>query len=444
MEHLAPSRPAARAAEVAAVALACAAIARAAPEPKTWVTEYPRLAAQAERECAAAQSERCARELRDLVDMLDGRPDLGYRLAKVEGRLGHDAASLKWLDNYARSGLDFGDPAGQPEFHGLRDDPRFAVIERTYRAGLGPWGQHGVIATLPATDLVAEDIGIDPRDGSRYVSSVREGRVLRLDAGGHWSDFANRGELEAWGLYALVVDPGRGKLWLGSAAGAVSPPFRSGDRGRSAVLRVDLRSRVVEHRYVLGDGREHAFGDMALAPDGTLYVADGLGGAVYRIGPDAGAPLESIVPAGQLRSPQTPVPLPDGQRLLVPDYSRGIAIVDLRHGRPLAWLAHPRELALYGIDGLYLRGRTLIAVQNGTVPERLVLMHLDPGFTRIVDWKVVLARAPGLGDPTHGVITGRQFHFIANSGWDRVDDDGHMRAAGQAGAPAIWSIELPQ
>lgn len=410
----------------------------------SWVADYPRLAAQAERDCAAPHLESCQSQLRRLYDMLDGRPDFTWRLAKVAAQLGDRAASLRWLDLYARSQLDLGDPAEQAELRGLRGDPRFADLERVYRAGRVPAGDHGVIAVLPAEDLVAEDLAADPRDGSRYVSSVREGRVLRLDADGRWSTFAGRRELGAWGLYALTVDPQRGKLWLGSVAGAVSPPFVAADRGRSAVLRVDLKSRVVEQRFELAEGREHAFGDMALAADGTVYVADGLGGGVYRMGAKAGAPLETVLPPGLLRSPQTPVPLPGGARLLVPDYSRGIAIVDLRHEGPPGWLAHPPELALYGIDGLYLRGRWLIAVQNGTAPERLLLLHLDAGLTRVMDWKVALARSPGLGDPTHGVIAGRQFHFIANSGWDRVDDDGRMRAAGQAGAPALWSIDLPE
>jgi hypothetical protein len=425
-----------------------AAIAAASPVTAgpSWVTEYPRVAAQAEQDCAVARLEACRAQLLRLYELLDGRADLSYRLAKVEAQLGHDAESLRWLGQYARSGLGFGDPAQQPEFHELRSDPRFAALAATYRAGLEPEGRHGVVAVLPAQDLIAEDIGTDPRDGSRYLSSVHEGRVLRLDAGGQWSDFATRSELDAWGLYALVVDPGRGKLWLGSAAGAVSPPFRPDDKGRSAVLRVDLASRRVERRYELADGREHAFGDMALAADGTLYVADGLGGGVYRISPGARAQLEPVVPPGLMRSPQTPAPVPGGARLLVPDYSRGIAILDLRQRQRqrLTWLEHPPELALYGIDGLYLRGHVLIAVQNGTVPERLLLLHLDTALTRVVKWEVALARAPGLGDPTHGVMAGREFQFIANSGWDRVDDDGRMRAGGEAGSPAIWSIELPE
>jgi hypothetical protein len=204
-----------------------------------------------------------------------------------------------------------------------------------------------------------------------------------------------------------------------------------------------MHGRAVERRYELADGREHALGDMALGADGTVYVSDGLGGGVYRIEPEAKAQLALLVPAGLLRSPQTPVPLPDGRRLLVPDYSRGIAVIDLKRPGAMAWLAHDPGLALYGIDGLYLRGQELIAIQNGTVPERLLLLRLDPGFTRVTSWSVLLARAAGLGDPTHGFVAGRQFQFIANSGWDRVDEHGQLDPAAAAENPAIWGIELP-
>ena len=343
-----------------------------------------------------------------------------------------------------RSGLDLGDPAQEPAFEDLRADARFGQLEATYRSWLKPVDTHKVLATMPERDLIAEDLAMDPRDGSRYVSSVRAGKVLRLGAGGRWSDFLLPAQLSAWGLYALVVDPLRDRMWISSVAGAVSPPDRLADHGRSAVLRISLRGRAIEHRYEIADGREHALGDMALGGDGTVYVSDGLGGGVYRIGSDTNAQLLPLLPPGLLRSPQTPVPLPDRARLLVPDYSRGIAIVDLRRPGAVAWLKHAPELALYGIDGLYLRGHDLIAVQNGTVPERLLLLRLNADFTRVTGWTVLLARAPGLGDPTHGLLVGKQFQFIANSGWDRVDEQGHLDTTTTVDNPAIWSIELPE
>jgi hypothetical protein len=104
----------------------------------SWVTEYPRVATQAGHDCAAARLEACRAQLLRLYELLDGRADLSYRLAKVEAQLGHYAESLRWLGQYAKSRLDFGDPAEQPEFHGLRGDPRFTELVGTYRAGLQP------------------------------------------------------------------------------------------------------------------------------------------------------------------------------------------------------------------------------------------------------------------------------------------------------------------
>jgi hypothetical protein len=273
---------------------------------------------------------------------------------------------------------------------------------------------------------------------------VHQGKVLSLDSAGHWRDFAGPAELSAWGIYAVALDAPRARLWISTVAGPTSPPFRDADQGRSAILRLNLNSRVTEQRYELHDGRPHAFGDMALGEKGELYVSDGVGGGVYSIAAVPGATLTTRVAPGALRSPQEPVPLPDGTHLLVADYSRGIAIVSLQGGQAVAWLQHPPELAVYGIDGLYRYGQTLIAIQNGTVPERLVLMQLDPSFTRILSWRVALARAPGLGDPTHGVIRGDRFEFISNSGWDRVDNQGRYTPAPTAAPPALWSIELRQ
>ena len=426
-----------------AILLASAAVPPSASATDNWVSEYPRVATQAERDCAKPPNENCRRELLRLLELVDGRPDIAYRLAKTEARLAHRDASLHSLETYARSGLDLGDPAQEPAFENLRDDPQFHRLVATYRAFLKPAGTHTVLATIPGRDLIAEDLALDPRDGSCYASSVRAGKVLRLEPGGHWSDFILPAELSAWGLYALAVDPLHDRMWVSSVAGSASLPYRTADRGRSAVLQINLHNRAVERRYELADGKEHALGDMALGADGIVYVSDGLGGGIYRVGTDANAQLAALVAPGLLRSPQTPVPLPDGARLLVPDYSRGIAIFDLKRPDAVAWLAHDPGLALYGIDGLYLRGHDLIAVQNGTVPERLLLLRLDPGFTRVTSWSVLLARAPGLGDPTHGLVAGKQFQFIANSGWDRVDEQGQLDTHATAKNPAIWSIELP-
>ena len=205
------------------------------------------------------------------------------------------------------------------------------------------------------------------------------------------------------------------------------------------MLLIDRRTGALRHRYELSDGHPHAFGDMTVARNGIAYIADGVGGGVYRIRPGGPNTLEPVITPGTLRSPQTPAVSSDGSILLVPDYSHGIARVPLAGG-PLTWLEHPAGLELRGIDGFYWRGRTLIAIQNGTTPERLLEMSLDAGGTRIIRWQALLAGAPGLGDATHGVWHGHCFDFIANSGWDRYGDDGTPLPEHIAAPAQIWRI----
>jgi hypothetical protein len=129
----------------------------------------------------------------------------------------------------------------------------------------------------------------------------------------------------------------------------------------------------------------------------------------------------------------------DGHRLLIPDYPRGLAALDLSSGR-VAWLAKPRTLASGGIDGLYRAGRTLVAIQNGTTPKRVLELTLDRDETRITGWRVLERGSEWLGEPNHGTWVGRDFFFIGNSGWDRVGEDEVLQTP--AGARPAVLLEL--
>jgi len=80
---------------------------------------------------------------------------------------------------------------------------------------------------------------------------------------------------------------------------------------------------------------------------------------------------------------------------------------------------------------MYRYKQCLIAIQNGTMPERITAFHLVSP-TRIEGFEVLEANWRGLGDPTHGIVIGDQFYFIANSGWDRVAEDGQFTAGDAA------------
>ncbi len=203
---------------------------------------------------------------------------------------------------------------------------------------------------------------------------------------------------------ALAADVRRRWLWATSV-----------DNGHSALLKFHLDSARLLRRYDLPAAEKHELADMTLSPAGDLYISDALG-ALYLVDHTRDR-LELFLGPGAFRSPQTPALTPDGRRLFVPDYSRGISVVDLA-ARTWKLLPHPPDLSLGGIDGMYLSGQTLVAIQNGVAPARLIRMRLDPALTRILTWETIEANWPGLGDATHGVRAAGHFYFIANSGWD--------------------------
>jgi hypothetical protein len=45
----------------------------------------------------------------------------------------------------------------------------------------------------------------------------------------------------------------------------------------------------------------------------------------------------------------------------------------------------------------------------------------------VVAEDIIERSTPTLGDPTHGVIVGDAFYYIANSGWNVLDDSGKLK-----------------
>jgi hypothetical protein len=118
------------------------------------------------------------------------------------------------------------------------------------------------------------------------------------------------------------------------------------DWGRSAVLCYDLKTGKQLHR-IEGPGGS-GLGDMTLAANGDVIVSDGDGGGVYQVQAN-GEELKRL-DADDFISLQTPVVLPGGERILIPDYLRGIAVLEVSTKRVL-WLSAEARFAL----GLSLR-----------------------------------------------------------------------------------------
>jgi hypothetical protein len=215
--------------------------------------------------------------------------------------------------------------------------------------------------------------------------------------------------------------------------------FAKEDEGKSALFAIDGSSGKIARRFDLATGAAAVLGDMSVAADGTVYVSDSDGGGVYRVQGDvATAKLEKI--ADGFFSPQTPVLAGDGKRLFVADYAMGIAVINLAKENPpgqLTYLSHPESVDATGLDGLYLAGDSLIGIQNGTEPERIVRYHLNPAQTAITSAEVVEQSTERLGDPTHVTGLNGWLYATANVGWNKIDDHGKLKAGEHLTPPVL-------
>jgi hypothetical protein len=405
----------------------------------TWIDQYAAESAAASKSCTAKQFEECLGHYTNLLGLLDGRADVVYRLAQVEASLGHRDASLSWLTRYSRSGLTFADPASDAAFASIREAPEFQAALARLTEARKPIDSSKAKFRIPESDMVAEDLAYDRKTERFFLSSVRYGKIVAIDREGSESDFLHEGKAGIWAVFALQADPKRRVLWATTGAVPEFMGYKTTDEGKSALLEFSMDSGKQLRRFDVTEPGKHLLGDMALAEDGSLFLSDA-SGAIYMLGPKSKA-LEVLIPPGRFRSPQTPAPA-GNDRVFVPDYSRGISAVDLKT-RGASLVPHPPELSLAGIDGLYLNGRTLIAVQNGTEPERIIAMTMDAGLTRIETWKTLAVNAPEANSPTHGMAMNGQFFYIAHSGWDRMGEDGKPKPGALFAAPEIRSIDLP-
>lgn len=294
------------------------------------------------------------------------------------------------------------------------------------------------VFTLLNPDLIAEDIAFDPTSGRFLFTSPHKKKIVSCDTKGQCQDVVTASAVNPLdGMLAIHIDESHKILWATTSGMSIQEGFRSERKGKSALLKYDLTSFGLTKKYEPNDGKEHALGDMTVASNGDAYVSDGASGDVYVVkhGRDK---LESLVNAGVFVSPQTPALNASESILYVPDYVEGIAAIELAT-RKITWVKTAKPIALEGIDGLYWTKGGLYAIQNGTMPERIVRFHLSDD-AKIDRFEVIEANWPGLGDPTHGVIVGGDFYFIVNSGWDRVSEDEKTLAPGE---PAqVWKVAL--
>ena len=423
----------------AARGLACALLSVVAvcvaQTPDSAISQFQQIQQQLHDSHARNDWQANLRYARSLRELLNAAPNSQLEVARAELHLGETEAGLRDLAVFAHMGQTI-DPAQIfPSIASIPNQAALHNIQQTLEANSREISRGSTAFVLSDPRLLAEDIDYDSHTQTFFISSVRLGKIIAADLHGASRDFAPAPD--GWPLLALKVDARRRQLWATEVALQGFGFARKGDWGRSALVCYSLNGGKVLRRVEGPKGS--ALGDMLLTPLGEVIVSDGEGGGVYRL-PAEGSALERV-DAGDFISPQTAALHPDGKHLFVPDYLRGIGVLDLT-SRHVQWLPMKGRFALNGIDGVYAARKALVAVQNGTAPERVVIFTLNDPLTEVTSEEIIERASPTLGDPTHGVIVGTTFYYIANSGWDVVDEHGELKPGARLSPARVMQVEL--
>lgn len=390
-------------------------------------------------------------ETRSALAIEPGHPRFLYNLACGLALTGAGDEAVHTLGRLAAMGVWF-DLAAEEDFAAIGKAPGFTAAVARMDALLQPAGIARRAFTLDDRQFIPEGIAHDPADGAFYVGSVRKREIVRVGSDGRGVRLAGREDgLDA--VLGLAVDPARRALWACSSALPEMEGFTAADERRAAVVRIALASNgragsagpVQRFPLPVADG-PHTCNDLTLGPGGEVYVADSAGGALYRLAL-GGAAVEALVPAGTFRSPNGLALAAGGGRLYVSDYPTGLYALDLA-GRKggVTRLAVPEDLVVLGIDGLAAvpgRPATLVAIQNGVRPHRVLRLDLAPDGLAVTGGEVLLRAHPDFDEPTLGTVVGDRFYLVANSHWNRIGADHAPPPAAELTPPVVLELALP-
>ena len=393
-------------------------IAQSAPAPAA-IDQFARLQGELRRTHESGDAAAYLATARSMYSFLNGSPRGTLQLMSAQSFAAKPDEALQSFAQFVTMGQADEEVFKAKSFDALRGLPRYQSIYAGMAANHAGKSSAAVVFRLQSSAWIPEDIDYDPETKNFYISTVLGKQILQVTMAGRTQLFASAPD--GWPMMALKIDSHRHILWATEVALDGFAAAAQADWGRSAILEYDLRSARLLRR--IEGPPKAALGDMALASNGDPIVSDGEQGGVYRVN----GSTQSIerIDAGDFVSPQTPAVLADGKHILVPDYVRGLGLLDL-NTRQVDWIPMEGKHALSGIDGLYALGSTLIATQNGTSPERVVRFTLTASMAGVLSESIIERATPTLGDPTHGVMVGDYFYYIANSGWNVLDEHGNL------------------
>lgn len=300
-----------------------------------------------------------------------------------------------------------------PDLGGLKNRPDFLALVKLQDELKTPI-VHGKRAfVITDRQLHTEGITFDRTTQSFFVGSIHKRKVVRIASNGSTTDFLAQQQDGLTSVMGIKADADRQILWVASSP---MPEMENYDSTLSSTVRkFDLKSGKLLATYKLQEAPRSVLGDLTLDKNGRAFVSDSQNNIIFQVN-EGSQSLEKFYDSKDFWNIQGICFSDDGKSLFIADYVKGVLRLDLAT-KVLHQVDCSLDVSLKGIDGLSLYKNSLIAVQNGVNPLRVMRYYLDKEAEKIVRSEVLDWKHHDFNEPTMGTVVGDAFYYIANSQW---------------------------
>jgi hypothetical protein len=331
------------------------------------------------------------------------------------------------------------EPEKDSDFVSLWVSSAFKSTLGKFQANRKPVGTVSIAHTIAGGNLITEGIAVDPDSKSTFVGSVRSRKILRIDGKGHIQEFSDSSD-GLWGVFGMRIDSKHRTLWVCTSAVPQMEGYQPSDQNRVALFRYDLLSRKLRKKYVLNDqSHPHLWGDLVVDANGDVYLTDKKSPQIFIVRRSVDS-LEVFKESALFSSLHGLDFSPDGTKLLVADYARGIFSVDMKTRKEIL-LPPCSGATLLSIDAFSRFRDGFVAVQNGITPRRVVRLTMDRECSKVTKVECLFANHT-YSDPTLGCVVKNEYYFNGNGRWESVDDQGHPVEIGGPEEHVVLKIQL--
>jgi hypothetical protein len=329
-----------------------------------------------------------------------------------------------------------------PQTEGIRSTQAYTYINDLLIANAEGATTSERAFLLPEQAAITEALGYDSQKQQFLFGTVREPSIYLLDQHGMpVTDAPDFSRHLQFAVFDLAVDASRRQLWVSTSAVTQQLGYQPSYFGKNLLLKLDLDSGALLASYkIMPDGSPHGMGNMALASDGTVYLADLRSPTIFLLRP--GDKELTVLAVGSALPNIHGIALNEKDNLLyLADQSRGLAFIDLDDKRPYL-MGAPETLNLGGIEGIDYWNDHLIIIQPGMRPARVMQILLANNGRNIVVAQPIDANHPDFLAPNYGVVVDDHYYYLGASHWSSFDLQGNRLPGTSLSAVPVLSFPL--